>query len=166
MTKKSIAIIPVFAVLTSALMFFSITGLADGTAKAGSNEDPFASKSYVDKKFNELLEANGGKQFGFDEEPTAKSQETTVKVVFEPVLINAGQTVMGLEGTEIILRSGEAYAVISGENGLSDITDGRDILGGEKIPENHMLIIPRADGRGLEAVTDVWVLVKGGVEVK
>ena len=72
-----------------------------------------------------------------------------------------------IEGTELILRSGEATAVgnIDGD-GVSDVTLGVDLKMGEKINRNHLLIVPRKDGRGIVAKTDSWIMVKGKYEIK
>jgi hypothetical protein len=98
----------------------------------GSLEDPVVSKSYVD-----------------------------AKTTFSPIEVTGGQLLIGAEGTEIILRSGEAAAIDNGENGVADLTSGTDLLTGSRIEPNHLLLIPRDDGRGITAISDVWVLVRG-----
>ena len=167
--KKSIMIMPAAVVLAGTLFFalsFSVQGIAEGTAKPGSNDDPLVTKSYVDEKIKQLETAASSDPFPFDKvQNQNETQESAVKIIFTPVLINAGESIIGHEGTELILRSGEAYAVVSGTNGLSDITEGIDLLNGEKIPENHLLVVPRDDGRGFLAKTDVWVLAKGGFDI-
>lgn len=98
----------------------------------GSPEDPLVSKSYVD-------------QF----------------VALQVVTVARGERLIGEGGTEIILRAGDATVVASESGGVSNLTAGKDLKQGEKAAANNLLLIPRPDGRGLQAVTDVIVLVRG-----
>ncbi len=102
----------------------------------GTKEDPIVSKSYVDEN-----------------------------IKYRPVKLEAGQRFVGSEGTEVIIRSGETKAVVSGENGIPDITVGKDVKNNEKIELNHLVVIPRSDGRGFLAETLVWILVRGNYEI-
>jgi hypothetical protein len=45
--------------------------------------------------------------------------------------------------------------------GLSDVTGGTDVKHQEAVRSNHLLIVPRSDGRGLLAQTDIVLLVWG-----
>jgi hypothetical protein len=108
---------------------------ASGTP--GSESDPVVTKSYVDK----LLAETGG--------------------VFLPVQVAAGKRLIGGAGAEIILRSGEATVIGNESNGVSDLTDGSDLPTGAPARPNHLLLVPRDDGRGIAAVTDLWVMVRG-----
>ncbi|MCL1808986.1 MAG: hypothetical protein FWG42_04350 [Clostridiales bacterium] len=103
----------------------------------GSEADPVVSKSYVDAKAS-----------------------------FAPVLLGEGQKLLGSEGAEIILRSGEAFAIDNGENGVSDLTSGKDLMSGDQVALNHLLLVPRADGRGIMALTEAWVMVKGIYDIQ
>ena len=85
-------------------------------------------------------------------------------VPFEPLFIPAGRTLTAEAGVEFILRSGQATA-ISATDGMVDVTAGRDIGHGTAIPTNHLLLVPRSDGRGFFTNTDVWVMIKGRYEV-
>jgi hypothetical protein len=56
--------------------------------------------------------------------------------------------------------------VDSGNGGLANITEGKDITSGENVLQNHLLIIPRNDGRGVKAKNNnVILLVKGAYRV-
>ncbi len=75
--------------------------------------------------------------------------------------LEPGQRLVADAGTEIVLRSGSATAIDGPGGGLADVTAGRDIRMGQPIPRNHLLIVPRSDGRGLLATTSVFVMVRG-----
>ncbi|MGI6734558.1 MAG: hypothetical protein ACOX4J_10425 [Anaerovoracaceae bacterium] len=127
-----------------------VTTVAVGAAgyEPGSAEDPVVTKSYVDAQIASLKGTGGS------------------SAVFQPVFVEAGKKLIGGEGTEIILRSGSALAVASGQDGLSDVTEGKDLKGGFAVTRNHLLLIPRADGRGISAAEDIWVMVKGTYSIE
>ena len=85
-------------------------------------------------------------------------------VPFRIERIAVGSTLIAHEGAEFIVRSGMATAV-TGPNGMVDITAGRDVMNGEQISHNHLLLVPRTDGRGFLANTDVYVMIKGGFDI-
>jgi hypothetical protein len=74
--------------------------------------------------------------------------------------------VLGKSGTEIILRSGEATAIDNGANGVSDITAGKDLMTGQSVGQNHLLLVPKDDGRGIQATTDLFVMVRGAYSIQ
>lgn len=125
-----------FATMVVIFVLVLVTGigyaLAGTDSPAGSQGDPVVTKSYVDSKS-----------------------------AFSPISLTAGQKLIGGEGCEIILRSGEATAIDNGANGISDLTDGKDLITGNWVFLNHLLLVPRSDGRGIKATTDIWVMVKG-----
>lgn len=69
------------------------------------------------------------------------------------------------EGTvELIVRPGSSAVVVSDipENGLSDISEMKEVLAGDEVGINHLLIIPRNDGRGIVITSETaYVLVRG-----
>jgi len=85
-------------------------------------------------------------------------------IPFTPVQVPAGSRLYAEAGAEFILRSGRATA-ISGADGMVNVTTGVDIINGNNIPTNHLLLVPRSDGRGFRADTDVWVMIKGGFNI-
>ena len=95
---------------------------------------------------------------------TIWAAEEGMVVPFTPLSIPAGSTLVAEAGAEFILRSGSATAV-SGPDGMVNVTTGVDIVNGNPIPTNHLLLVPRSDGRGFVALTDVWVMIKGGFEI-
>ncbi len=126
------------------LVLMMAVGLAlmptDGAASGidpGTAEDPLVAKSYLDQL-----------------------------VRLQVLELEAGAVLRGEAGTEMVLRAGRAAAITTPQGGISDLTAGRDIQAGEAIPANHLLLIPRSDGRGLKALTDIVVLVRGGMTLE
>lgn len=103
----------------------------------GSQSDPLVTQSYVD-------------------------QQTQWQIVS----LAPGQQIVALAGTEIILRAGGAKAVASAGGGLADVTAGRDLAQGAAIAGNHLLIVPKSDGRGVLAVSACVLMVKGAYTVQ
>lgn len=130
----------------------SITVVTVLASQAGTTEDPLVAKSYVDDKINSLLE-------------TLNDLEVSTST-YTPVYVETGQIVFGDEGTEIILRSGSAKTVIDGVDGLTNITTGENIQNGEKINTNNLIIVPRNDGRGIQALENCWFLIKGNYSIE
>lgn len=126
-------------------------------ADAGSESDPLVSKSYVDDKIEQVLAKIGS---------GSSSGSTAVSSAFTPVSVAVGKTIIGGEGTEIILRAGKANVVISGSEGITDATTGQTLYNGHKATLNHLTIIPRADGRGYKVTEAAWFLVKGSYTIQ
>lgn len=95
--------------------------------------------------------------------PTSAS-DSPVTVKLEVVVLHAEQTLMAGAGTEFIVRTGKAIAVSNDENGIPDVTAGKDIQSGSAIDLNHLLIFPR-EGRGIKPdpkeKNDIYVMVRG-----
>lgn len=135
--------------LIAAVMVVSFSVIAATAAGTpGSEDDPVVTKSYVDNKIASI--------------PQGGASAATYKAIS----LEAGQTLLGKEGTELILRSGEATALDNGANGISDVTAGTDLWTGNAVAANHLLLIPREDGRGVKAKTIIWVMVRGGYTIK
>lgn len=150
----------------------------------GSANDPLASKSYVDQVAATLrlyLDGSFLKRDQFDTATAglatkAQVQEVTARLAtkaqlqeslqFRVIEVKAGQQVLGEAGSEIVLRGGHAVAITSVMGGLLNVTAGRDIANGEVILANHLLIVPRSDGRGLLAKSHLFLMVKGPVTIK
>ncbi|WP_250277927.1 hypothetical protein [[Clostridium] colinum] len=155
-------------ILVGIQIFLATTTIATVIAfanPAGSSEDPLVAKSYVDDKINQVLEVINSTINTEGE----ISNNTNVQISgnsFKPVLVEVGQTIYGKEGTEIILRSGKGNAVIPGAEGIANITNGLEVKNKNTINKNHLLIIPRSDGRGIKVTEKAWFLVKGDYEIK
>ena len=143
MNKRKITIAIVFIALVAAT-----AAVGAESYDPGSENDPVVTKSYVDSQIA-AIKSSGG------------SSDT-----FEAVFVEAGKKLIGGAGAEMILRSGGALAIDNGTDGLSDVTGAKDLMGGFAVTKNHLLLIPRDDGRGISAATDIWVMVKGSYTIK
>ncbi len=95
--------------------------------------------------------------------------ESGGSATYEVVFLNQGEKVMTPTGCEIILRTGTAIIVSPFDGqGLSDVTDGLDLLNEFSVPKNHNLIVPRGgDGRGIMVTSEggAYVMVRGGYSI-
>lgn len=139
--------------LAAAIIFGSSltqTTLADSGVQPGSANDPVVTKSYVDEQIKNL---GGGGEGG---------SSSAIAVV----TLNKGQVLVANNGSEFILRVGQATAMSKDGNGIPDVTLGKDIANGTAISKNSLLIFPAA-GRGITAVSEeIVVMVRGGYTVQ
>ena len=88
----------------------------------------------------------------------ASLEQYTVLHVMQGTVVNASAA------CDIMLRAGEAVAVVpaSAQGNLSDYTVGTEIVDGEAIPLNHMILIARGDGRGVRVVSgEAYIMIRG-----
>jgi hypothetical protein len=156
---KRVHIIFVIAVIAYSFVLVSIVqAVTPGTDEPGSEENPLVAQDYVDSKIN-VLQAR-------IDELSEKLKKAGAGQKFEVIQVMAGKQLVAGASTEIIIRSGKATAVASEKGGLSDLISGVDIPTGGNIPKNHLLLVPRDDGRGFKAQTDLFVLIKGEYSIK
>lgn len=169
----------------AAEIIFATCLLAGGTvfaATVGTESDPLVSKSYVDSKIEQVLTLINGNGTGGG--TASVDTDAIVNQVIEkinggelsggsvavdgyvPVSVAVGQTIYGGEGTELILRAGKGEVKVSGVDGIADITTGNELATGAKVTKNHLMIVPRNDGRGVKVTEAAWFLVKGEYEIK
>lgn len=146
------------------IVTLGVAGLILGSTVAfsepGSESDPIVSLSYLNIKLDEIRDYIDEKE----EETPEENQDGDNLVVVE---LQNGQILEGSAGTEIIKRSGKAIAIATELGGLSDVTSGVDIVDGGVVPDNHLLIIPRSDGRGIFVTKDkTFVMVRGAYNIK
>ncbi|RKN78865.1 hypothetical protein [Paenibacillus ginsengarvi] len=81
----------------------------------------------------------------------------------EVIKLEAGQILYGGIGSEIIVRTGKTIAV-SNDDGIPDVTAGKDIAAGAAIENNHLLVIPH-EGRGVKAdpknKDEIYIMIRG-----
>lgn len=85
---------------------------------------------------------------------------------YEVVFAEAGQRIIATGSAEMILRSGNALVVAPGTDGVSDMTRGLDMKNNYTVYTNHLMLIPRDDGRGIRMQTDGYVMVRGSYEIQ
>ncbi|WP_159885412.1 hypothetical protein [Paenibacillus puerhi] len=155
MKTKHIVLLFVFLSLISFTGFGQASGGTTIT-QPGSLEDPLVTKSYLEQIISEIK--------------SSKSQVDTPNEIGMPnssltiVELKQNQTLYGDAGSEIIVRSGKVMAISSDENGMADVTSGKDITAGMPVELNHLLIVPR-EGRGIKPdpknKQDIFVMVRG-----
>lgn len=130
-------IVVMSCIVLLALSLLGFAALAAPGGEPGGSSDPLVTQSYVDKY-----------------------------VQWNVAELKTGQTLQGGAGSEFILRRGQASVVDPLGNGIPDVTAGVDIYAGGSVPLNHLLVIPREDGRGIKAKVPVVVMYRGGAEVQ
>jgi|GEM_PF-4190809 len=89
------------------------------------------------------------------------NQITNVELVDE-------QSIYGMPGTQMLVRTGKTIAISTDKEGVPDITGGQDLLPGTPIPDNHLLLFPKIT-RGLQADphtdNEIWITVRGDYKV-
>lgn len=140
-------------------------GVYADVADPGSESDPLVTQSYVTDKLSELtksIEENNKVILGKLESIPQNSGSSKYVVVN----VKNGQQLICGESTQIILRAGNANIIGSAGGGISDLTVGNDIKNSIKVPLNHLLLIPKSDGRGVLAKSDIVILVNGAYEIR
>jgi hypothetical protein len=136
MNLRRTALIVVVATLFAGTSFW-LGRVSAETGEPGSAADPLVSKSYVESVSR-----------------------------FQVVNVPAGARIEAEGGTEIVLRAGQARAIASVQGGILDATGGTDLAQGAAVTKNHLLVVPRTDGRGLQAVSDLVLMVRGAYQIK
>lgn len=139
-------------------------------AAPGDNSDPIVVLSYLNQRFNELVSKYNLDKVAEHEKTIAELKEKIKNVgtgssALEVVNLKAGEKLIAGAGAEIILRGGKVTAIASDLGGLSDVTKAMDIAHGVDVVPNHLLIVPRNDGRGVLATTDAILMVRGEYKV-
>lgn len=126
----------------------------------GSTDDPLVTLSFVEQRVEQL-------KFYIDEKIATLTPATGVTdnnlVVVE---LKPGEKLIAAQGTEIILRGGKALVIDNPLGGLADVTAATDLRMNQVVPPNHLLIVPREDGRGVKAENDVILIVRGAYRVE
>jgi len=146
MKKNLVVKLCVIMIFTS----FSLLCFSGSAASPGTEDDPLVSLSYV----NEVLMP----QFKSYVDSQIQQQSATS---FQVVNVKKGQKIIGIQGTEFILRMGTANIIATQKGGIADATAGVDLPMNTPMPANHLLIVPFNDGRGVLMQTDGILLIKG-----
>ncbi|MCX7841738.1 MAG: hypothetical protein N2489_01520 [Clostridia bacterium] len=179
--KRHIALLLIL--LTLLCSFFAIHMVQAVTGEPGTDANPLVSQDYVDTKLAELttklneLAAKNTELVAKNTELAASvdnlnklvaAQQQAAAPKFEVIELEPGKTMLLGASTEIVLRGGKATAISGEKGGLSSLTAGTgvDIITGQPVPLNHLILSSRNDGRGIKATVKCWVLVKGEYTVK
>lgn len=157
----------IFVIILSILLSMPIV------AEPGDSKDPIVLLSYLEQRLAdfantyklESIKSIQSKIDGLESKLSSGSGGTSVSNEFNIVQIDAGEKIIADSGTELILRSGEAYVIGSELGGISDVTEGADIPADGKIKSNHFLLVPRTDGRGVYTNSSALFMVRGAYEV-
>jgi len=158
MTKLKFAQLLALSLIIS-LTYFSVTA----SAQPGTPEDPLVSRSYLESRIAQLeaqIAALSVPSFEAPLEVPTTPAPSVGRELFQVVRAEPGMFLIGGASTEIILRAGEA-TVVAGANGLANVTSGIDVMNGQSVQLNHLLIVPQDDGRGLRLHTVSYLMVKG-----
>ncbi|BAU26543.1 hypothetical protein DFP93_10876 [Aneurinibacillus soli] len=152
--------------ITGAAIAFTVGLVSVGTAaptEPGTEGDPVVTRSYVEQVRQELVKLI---QAAPQQPSSPTSTGSTTSYTVEKV--TAGKTITGMEGTEFIVRTGQVKAVTPGEDyTIPDLTSGTSMPDGEAVPHDHLLLIPRADGRGLTVTSGkADIIVRGDYKVQ
>jgi len=147
-------------------------------AETGS-EPTIYDSTYIDKLETQIKgliqssDADVGKKLEDTQKQLAdtKNELATLKdsMVFKIIKLPAGKTLIGDASTEIIVRNTKrckAYVANTASGGISNLISGKDIPNGTIIPANQLLLVPKADGRGITAIQDTDIMIKGTYTVK
>jgi hypothetical protein len=158
------------------VLLLAVTTLYAADSGPGTSSDPLVTKSYVDQK---IAQIGSGSGVTSDVEQQLKIQQQLINSLsaeisalkqegstYHVVSVPQGKIIFGKQGSEMIIRSGEAQVISSALAGLQDMTAGADINAGSIAPKYHLLIIPREDGRGLLATKTLTIMVRGGYVIQ
>lgn len=177
------------------ILMVSLIGPKLISTEATVNNDPLISLSYLNQVIDELKATLNLKNQQQDDAITTISTQVSeissvsgnvlevVELYANTTLLNnagksivregqsktlVGTRIIADAGTEIILRytNGPTTAIASSLGGLSDVTGGYDIQHAQAIPANHLLIIPRSDGRGITITNNAIFMIRGSYRVE
>lgn len=147
-------------------------------AETGS-EPTIYDSTYIDKletQIKGLIQSSDADQQKKLEETQKKLEAAQTElavlkesIVFKIIKLPAGKTLIGDASTEIIVRNtnkAKAYVAATATGGISNLISGKDIPNGTIIPANQLLLVPKADGRGITAIQDTDIMIKGTYSLK
>lgn len=165
--KRKHAIRTVLCVILAVTVLAAFAAMAAGGA--GSQTDPLVTLSYlrdtftgqVMDKVDTLLAGRDAalrKELGdkLSQLPAGTAGET-----YSAVTLDAGQTLRGEAGCEVLLRSGSARC--AGEGTLMDATSGGELGEGSALAANHLYLMP--DARSITTADGATLLARGSYTV-
>lgn len=168
--KKEFVIVALILIGGFALLHIAPAVMASTTPTSTSSSPILYDKTYIDALETELktlIQTNDAqKKVAQLEKEIA---DLKAGMAFKIIKLQAGQTLIGSESSEIIVRTKNkvvAYVSSTATGGISNLISGRDIKHGETIPDNQLLLIPKADGRGIKANAPADIMIKGTYTIK
>lgn len=141
------------------------------TGQPGTAEDPVVTKSYVDQAIQQAIKGGSVTQPA-PSTPSTPPVNTDSKSSGDAVTIvdvKPGKVLIASAGAEFIVRAGKAVVYTEDKNGVADLTEGKDIINGGEVTNNHLLSFPR-EGRGIQvnpsSTHSLTVMVRGGYTIK
>jgi hypothetical protein len=179
--KTILRIVTIIIILASLLCVGNVLASEVPVTDPGSDADPIVSKSYVDA----AVAGVGSDITAFQQKLDAmqaliESQTQEIKLLkdqvqsggtggsggFQVVTLESGYVIYTGSGTEIVLRSGNAAAVKGQNGGMSDVTAAKDLVDGTIVIANHLLISSRDDNRGIRAISQCYLIVRGSYKIE
>ncbi len=170
--KRHLILLAVIACSFTALQLAPIV-------KAQADSSPVIYDStYIDKMEANLKSMIQSSSDDLKKQIAATSSQTDVEkeladlkesMVFKIIKLPAGKTLVAGASTEMIIRNKDrvvAYVDKTATGGISNLISGKDIPNGAIIPDNQLLLVPKADGRGVTATQDADIMIKGMYTIK
>lgn len=137
-------------------------------AAPGDSNDPIVVLSYLNDRIKALVS-----DYKLDELENLQKKVDGLagggtggsSAALEVVEIRAGEKLIAGAGTELILRGGKAFVIGSELGGISNVTAGKDFVSGMEFVANHLMIVPRDDGRGAYTNDYAIFMVRGAYEI-
>lgn len=135
-----------------------------GVYASNTTNDPIISLSYFEKELSSFKQEI---EKLIDKKLSNVGNTTVASSKYEIVNVPAGKQVTFNESTEFIIRRGNATIVDpSKENGIPNLTTGKDDSNDAKAGLQQLYLVPRTDGRGIVAKTDLIIMVRGDYKIK
>ena len=156
--------------IVGAGLAFTIGLVSIGTAapaEPGTEGDPVVTRSYVEKVRQDLVKMIQGEAQPALQQP-APSGPAGTAASYSVQKVSAGKTIIGMEGTEFIVRTGQVTVTTPGvDYTIPDLTNGTSLAHGKTVPRDHLLLIPRTDGRGLKVTSGTAdIIVRGDYKIQ
>lgn len=136
-------------------------------AAPGDSSDPIVVLSYLNDRIKGLISEYKLDKIQDLQEKVDKLASGSIgsSTALEVVEIYAGEKLIAGAGTELILRGGKAYVIGSELGGIANVTAGRDFASGAEFVANHLMIVPRDDGRGAYTNNYAIFMVRGKYQI-
>ena len=168
--KKEYVIIALILIGGFALLHIAPVVMAATAPTTTSSSPVLYDKTYIDALETELktlIQTSDAQKNVVELEKELADLKDSM--TFKIIKLQTGQTLIGSESCEIIVRTkNKVVASVSSTatGGVSNLISGRDIKNGEIIPDNQLLLIPKADGRGIKANAPADIMIKGTYSIK